>query len=301
MPAARDNASSRARALISRVGEVMTLPMIVESLIELTGNPSTTAPQIAEIITKDPVLAAKVLRTANSSFFGFRSRTASVSGAVVRLGMKQVRSVALAMGVSKLFSGQAGREGYSRANLWVHSVAVGTMNELMTAVCPLQEVRQAAGEALLAGLVHDIGVIVEDQYMSKRFPEAPAAAFSLKEHLHQVERQMFGWDHAELGGMLLERWKFPERVAAAVRLHHGGPGLADNVLAVMTAMSEFLVARAAVGYCDCHPERISTGAFGKLQQRLGLMGAALNALRERFSAGIEEALEVFSPEAAGGA
>ena len=180
MPGSPGNRSGGAEALIARVGEVLTLPMIVETIINLTHNPNVNAGHLAEAISKDPVLAAKILRTANSSFFGFMSRTTNISSAVVRLGVKQVRSVALALSVSKLFSGEPGKEGYSRANLWAHSVAVGTMNELMTVICPLQEVRQTTGEALLAGLVHDIGIIVEDQYLARKFTEAPAMALAHK-------------------------------------------------------------------------------------------------------------------------
>ena len=105
---------------------------------------------------------------------------------------------------------------------------------------------------------------------------------------------MFGWDHAELGGLLLKRWKFSDRVVGAVALHHGGAGLGDNILATMTAMSEFLTAKAGVGYCDCHPEHIPIESFGKLQQRLGLMGPTIGALREKFNVQIKEALEVFA-------
>ncbi|HOX05539.1 MAG TPA: HDOD domain-containing protein [Planctomycetota bacterium] len=291
---------SRAEALVRRVGEVMTLPQVVRKVIDLTHNPAANSKMLAAAIGEDPVLAAKLLRTANSSFFGFMSKTSDIGGAVVRLGTKQVRSLATAIGVAGMFTGGADKDGYSRLNLWRHSVAVGTMNETMTTVCPVPGIRQLAGEALLAGLVHDIGIIIEDQYLPNKWPQVPAAAFMLKDSLTTAERQQFGFTHAEVGGLILNRWKFSEQTAGAVAIHHGGPRLLDNLLGCMTAMSEILVARAGVGYCDVNPERISQEAFGEMQKRLGLMGPALAQLRDVFAERIAETLEVFALEAAAG-
>jgi HD-like signal output (HDOD) protein len=290
---------NRAEALVRRVGEVMTLPHVVRKVIDLTHNPSANSKMLAEAIKDDPVLAAKLLRTANSSFFGFMSKTTDIGSAVVRLGIKQVRSLATAIGVGNMFTGGADKDGYSRLNLWKHSVAVGTMNETMTQVCTVPGIRALAGEALLAGLVHDIGIIIEDQYLPNKWPQVPAAAYMLKDSLVNAERQQFGFTHAEVGGLILARWKFTEQTVNAVALHHGGPGLQENLLGCMTAMSEILIARAAVGYCDVNPDKISPEAFGFLQKKLGLMGPTLNKLRETFGQRIGEALQVFALDGAG--
>jgi HD-like signal output (HDOD) protein len=291
---------NRAEALVKRVGEVMTLPHVVRKVIDLTHNPSANSKMLAEAVSEDPVLAAKLLRTANSSFFGFVSKTNDISSAVVRLGIKQVRSLATAIGVGNMFTGGADKDGYSRVNLWKHSVAVGTMNEAMTTVCSVPGIRALAGEALLAGLVHDIGIIIEDQYLPNKWPQVPAAAFMLKDSLTVAERQQFGFTHAEVGGLILARWKFTDQTVTAVAMHHGGPGLQDSLLGCMTAMSEILIARAAVGYCDVNPDKTSPEAFGFLQKKLGLMGPAVAKLKEAFAQRIGEALAVFSLEKTAG-
>ena len=291
--------TSRAEALAARVDQLMTLPVVVQRVIDLTHNPNANAKMLAEAISVDPVLAAKLLRTANSSFFGFLTKTTDISSAVVRLGLKQVRSLAMALSIGKLFSGDPGKDGYSRVNLWKHCIAVGTMNETMAAVCSVAGIRATSGEALLAGLIHDIGIILEDQYLPNRVPEVPPMAFALKESLPPIEEKIFGFNHAELGGLVLKKWKFTEQVVAAVALHHGGVGLEASTLASMTAMSEFLMARMPVGYCDCHPDRVPADMFGALQKRLGLMGPTIGNLRTRFGERIEEALDLFALEPAG--
>ena len=284
---------NRAEALIARVGEVMTLPTVVKQVIDLTNHPATNSKMLAEAIGNDPVLAAKVLRTANSSFFGFSSKTVDIGSAVTRLGLKQVRSVALATGVGKMFGGAADKDGYSRPNLWKHSVAVGTMNEVLASICSVQGIRQTAGTALLAGLVHDIGIIVEDQYLPNKWAQVPSSAFMLKESLPAIETQQFGFNHAEVGSGLLHRWKFADEVIAAVAGHHR-PKADSSLICVMTAMSELLVARAAVGYCDCHPARESADTFAMLQKRLSLVGPAVMQVHESFQSRIAETLEILA-------
>jgi putative nucleotidyltransferase with HDIG domain len=284
---------NRAEALIARVGEVMTLPTVVKQVIELTHHPATNSQMLAAAIGNDPVLAAKILRTANSSFFGFSSKTADIGSAVTRLGMKQVSSVALATGVGKMFGGAADKDGYSRPNLWKHSVAVGTMNEVIASICPVPGIRQTAGTALLAGLVHDIGIIVEDQYLPNKWAQVPSTAFMLKESLPPIETQQFGFNHTEVGSGLLHRWKFADEVVAAVVGHHR-PKADSSLLCVMTAMSELLVARAAVGYCDCNPARESADTFALLQKRLSMMGTVGVQVHDAFLARISETLEILA-------
>lgn len=287
---------SRAEALAARVDQVMTLPVVVRRVIELTHNPQANARTLADAISVDPVLAAKVLRTANSSFFGFLTKTTDIGGAVVRLGVKQVRSLAMALSVGKMFSGDPGKDGYSRVNLWKHCIAVGTMNETMAAVCSVAGIRETSGEALLTGLVHDMGIILEDQYLPNKFPELPPLAFTLKESLPAIELKSIGFDHAELGALVLKKWKFTEGVVEAVATHHSGGGSGGNLLASMTAMSEYMLAGSSFGYSDCHPGRVPQDKFGALQKRLGLLGPAIANLRTRFGERIEEALSLFALE-----
>ncbi len=290
---------NRAEALVSRVGDIMTLPHVVKEVISLTHDPNSNNKKIAAVVANDPVLAAKLLRTANSSFFGFLSKTTDIDGAIVRLGTKQVRSLAMAVGVGNMFSGGADKDGYSRLELWKHSVAVGTMNQIMTSLCQVPGIRQLGGEALLTGLVHDIGIIIEDQYLPNKWPQVPASAYMLRESLPIIESQQFGFNHAAVGGLLLKRWKFADTVIAAVTLHHDRSVAQDSLLGSMTAMSEFLVARAGVGYCDINSEKISQAEFEALQKRLGLMGPTLGQVRDTFASRIAEALEIFALQPAG--
>ncbi|MHC4885837.1 MAG: HDOD domain-containing protein, partial [Planctomycetota bacterium] len=109
---------SRLSTLLKEIDEVVTLPVVVQEVMNACRDPKSNAKGIAKIIANDPILTVKVMRTANSSLFGFLFKTKDLEAAVTRLGIKQIRSIAAAMGVGKLFAGGVGEAGYSRLAVW---------------------------------------------------------------------------------------------------------------------------------------------------------------------------------------
>jgi len=281
-------------AIVERISDAETLPVIVTEIVRVTNDPRSDADTLAEAVAKDPALSAKIIRTVNTSFFGFLVKAKDVQAAVVRLGMGKVRDIALGLGVSKLFSGPTDVDGYSRVNVWKHSVAVGILNEILVETLPSSQARQLSGEALLAGLVHDLGIILLDQYSHKRYDPLPALAQSLKEPLYRVERDEYGFDHAQLGAAVLKHWRFPDDIVAAVAMHHEqGPG-EDHLLSTITAMSEVLATAKEVGYCDMLV--ISKKRFAHLAEKLHVKTETMAAVRDHFDARVKEGLEIFSVE-----
>jgi HD-like signal output (HDOD) protein len=268
--------------------------MALEEVLSLTSSPDADAKQVAAAIGRDPVLTAKVLRVSNSSFFGFLFKTRDLENAVVRLGIRQIRQITTALSIGKLFAGEGSGEGYSRLAVWRHSVAAGVMNELLTKCCPIYRLRQLAGEALIAGLVHDIGIILMDQYLAEEYRPLPEKALATRTPLYLLERQAFGFHHADLGGRVLHKWRLPGEVVAAVARHHDAPGAEEELLTRSTMLSEILVASAKVGYGD--QMQVSRKVFSQLQSDLRLMGKAMVMLRKHFPARLREALEVFAIE-----
>ncbi len=286
------------KALVREIGEAASLPMVVYEILRVCDDPRSDARALAAAVATDPVLAAKLVRMANSAFFGLVHKTADIRSAVVRLGLKNVRNAALGLSVSKLFESPVDSDGYSRPNVWKHSVAVATLNELLAGASKVSAVRALAPEALLVGLVHDIGVILEDQYAPARFSDLPALAWKLREPLHKVEKDDLGFDHQDLGRAVLIKWRFPQRLAEAVGSHHRpGPSPADT-LAAITAVGEMLAAAKKVGYYDV--PRIDKDLFGTLARRLGLGVREIGAVGRSFDARLAQALEVFAVGAAAG-
>jgi HD-like signal output (HDOD) protein len=287
--------TTRMDKLVAKIDDAFTLPMVMQEVLELTSDPNVNAKKVAKAIGRDPVLTAKVLRVSNSSLFGFLFRTSDLSSAVVRLGVKNVRQIVTAVSIGKLFRDEGVDEGeYSRVNVWRHSVALATMNDLLCSIMPINALRHLKGEAMIAGLVHDIGIIFMDQYLGEQYRAVIGEAAETEGALRAIELRRLEFDHAQLGGRVLQKWRLPHVITDAVTAHHSEPGRQDHPLTQITQIGEMLVASFDVGYTD--QKRVSRQAFSFLQARLGLMGKTVVTMRKNFPQRLEEALDVFAIE-----
>ena len=200
---------------VSRATEVSTLPHVALRVMGAARNPSSTASDLKTIVEGDPSLSARVLRTVNSAAYAVRSKVTNLHQAISLLGFNQIRNLAITASVSHSFKTENVSGTYRRAGLWRHLVSVGICARLIAA-----RTRMSAFEdAFLAGLLHDFGIIIEDQHTAKAF-RAMLSSLDDSRPLTEVEQQYLGFDHTLLGARVAEAWKFPLPVKAAIRFHH---------------------------------------------------------------------------------
>lgn len=204
-----------ARRIIDRIEALPTIPVVVARLVEIAHSPDACAAEVHAILQHDQSLALKVLRLANSSFYGSSGRIRTLSHAVVVLGFRTVRSIALSAFAFDAL-GWKGSRGFDRAAFWRHAVGVGV------AARSLAERRGGPDpeEAFLAGVVHDVGKVALDQFAHAAFAGAIETARAKGLPIRDAERRTIGIDHAEVGGRLAERWGLPPTLAEAIALHH---------------------------------------------------------------------------------
>ena len=201
--------------VVARVNEISTLPHIAMKVMEVANDADSSAIDMKNVIETDPALSARVLRCVNSSAFGLRDKVSNLQRAISFLGLKQIRSLALTASVAELFAKDEAIGPYTRRGLWKHLVAVGVCARLIA-------MRQAVADfedAFVAGLLHDIGIVLEDQYVHDHFRCAVNDLGDGKT-LVEVERNHLGFDHAKLGTKVAESWRFSERVKTAIGFHH---------------------------------------------------------------------------------
>ena len=184
-------------------------------------DPESTAQDLHEVISNDPALCTRILKVVNSSFYGLPGQIASINRAIVMLGLNAVKNIAIAASLAKLFRGGELTPFFSAKDLWEHSnaVAIG---------CKLLSDRLGMGlsdEAYLAGLIHDIGIMVEMQYDRSDLIDAVDRCDadmngSPKKGLMECEEEVFGANHQDFGMGLCKKWKFPAPFAAAAGFHH---------------------------------------------------------------------------------
>jgi putative nucleotidyltransferase with HDIG domain len=203
--------------LVRRIDEISTLPQMAVRIMRTVDDPNSSAADLRELLESDAPLSARVLRYVNSSAFGVRSRITNLQQAIAYLGLKQVRSLALTASVSDLFRRDECIGLYRRSELWRHMVAVALCSRMLARQLNLD----TAGpeDLFLAGLLHDIGIILEDQYVHAQF-FAAIRMLDRERSLCAMERERIGFDHTELGQAVCSHWQFPELVLDTVRYHH---------------------------------------------------------------------------------
>lgn len=227
--------SERAREMVARIRGLPPLPAVAYKLGELLGRETTTAREVAELLGSDPAIATRVLEIANSAFYGYRNRIATLSHAVMVLGFNSVRNIVLTAGLLRsLELGGTWAPG-EQQRLWRHAVATGALARTIAA-----ERNEPTEQHMLAGLLHDVGqIVIQGWYPSQA--RRIAARVDEGATRREAELEALETTHEELGAELLERWQLPPLFVDAARSHHE-PGLAreSRTLAAIVHVADVL-------------------------------------------------------------
>ena len=209
--------------VVKRIDEISTLPQVALRVMEIANDPDSGAVDLKEVMESDAALSARVLRCVNSSAYATRSKVTNLQQAVAYLGLNQVRNLAMTASVSELFKTDETIGTYRRAELWRHLVSVGICARLIAMRRKFQDFE----DAFLAGLLHDIGIVLEDQHVHDVFCRMIRSLDESKT-LIEAERKHLRFDHTGLGEKVAETWGFPEVVKATIRHHHASADYQDE-------------------------------------------------------------------------
>src|SRR5665213_1545202 len=197
---------------LTRYKDLPTLPDVVARVMQIVSNPLTTAEDLNQIISLDPALTFKVLRLANSSFYGFPKEITTITQAVTILGFNTIRNLSLSVSVHKMMFAERERGLFSYRDFWKHCVAVGVCSRILSRRIGYRN----EDNAFTAGLLHDIGKSLLERVDHAAFLSAIEVSRAEKRALWQVERDLLGVDHAFVGGRLAEIWNLPHELRLAI-------------------------------------------------------------------------------------
>lgn len=274
---------------IREISHIATLPEVTLKIVELVEDPSSTAQDLHNVIANDPALSSRILKVVNSSFYGLPGQIGSINRAIVMLGLNAVKNIAIAASLAKLFRGGDLSHGFSARAVWEHAVASGATTKLIADAARVG----LADEAFLAGLMHNIGLMVEMQFDRNKLIEVVqtlgvnADGVPVND-MREVEAQIFGADHQDFGKGLCERWKFPNNFALVTGFHHNPMAAPADArrLPSMVYLANRLVAsvqgqfRLDLPSLEIAPEVLDV---------LSLDGSTVQNLRERVPAEISAA------------
>ncbi len=277
-----------ARQTIKQLGQLATLPSVTLRIMRLADDPHATGDALDALLAADPALGARVLRVVNSAFYGLPGTVSTTSAAIVRLGFAAIRNIAIAASLTRMFRGGRIGDSFDAKELWHHSVAVAEAARLLA----IRTRRGSPDEALLAGLLHDIGIVVAMQASRSEFEQLLRALDGPAPlTFAQAESEHLGTTHELLGAALSESWGFPASLAQVTGHHHAPMSLPpdDRVLPALVHVADHLAAQCKLGYArTVCADGIEPGVL----EFLGLTETDLDAVREKLPVATAEASQV---------
>jgi HD-like signal output (HDOD) protein len=234
------------QSALSQLKGLGTISSAAMRILALADDPGVSEERLYDALSLDPALSARVLKVVNSAFYRRQREIASSRDAIRLLGISAVRNIAIASSLHRLFRGGRSIDGFDPADLWTHATAVAALSRELAA----RSGKASPEEALLAGLLHDMGIIAEAQLWPSEFGAAVLAVQTqVAPSLRDAERTSLGMAHDEMGALLCSAWNLPNAFGAVCRHHHDvEPALQERmVLPMIVHVADVLAVSAQLG------------------------------------------------------
>ncbi|OIQ52006.1 Ribonuclease Y [Pseudodesulfovibrio hydrargyri] len=266
------------QTLLEAVERMPAFPESVHQILELSGDINCSQKDLVEVIKKDPVFTLKILRLVNSPYFGLSREISSINHASVYLGLNTLKNVSLGLAAV----GAIPRSASDRLDMgafWLHSLAVAACASMLGRKLGVS--RDDVANYFAAGLLHDIGKVVFALYLPDRFQTAIRLAAEPGSSLHRCELEVIGATHADIGGLLAEKWHLPGELRETIASHHsmgeGGDFMLTDCLFTANQISKKLSFGSAG---DFHVEPLPAGVVNRLGMTMDELIADLPSLGE---------------------
>lgn len=231
---------SKVKRVVSNIRNLPTPPIVFHQIQKVINDPNVSAEQIASILSEDPAMSVKVLRLTNSAFYGLSREIESVKHAVIIVGLEAIKNLVLSASVLDMFKGKNIDDDF-QDKFWRHSLATAFGCRLL-AKRLRDKVMVDPDSAFSAGLLHDVGKIILVCFLHEEYLQFKEARDNNNTSMDfEIEQELLGFNHAEIGAFLTEQWKIPSKLTEAIACHHGvGEINSESALSCIVFMANFL-------------------------------------------------------------
>ncbi len=257
-----------------RESEISSIKNIVSGIIKLINDPESSAGDFKEIIQIDPPLTGKLLRLANSAYYAPRKEICEIQQAMIWVGFDALKELALSQKVCEVFEGRSLIEGFSRNALWKHCVAVALLGKLIYR----REFGEKGENIYVAGLLHDIGIIVLEQFRPKDFEWIVRKTVTGRRSQDETEKEILGFDHGQMGRAIAEDWELPRNLTEIIGSHHDPESISAEYSRIGLTLyaADYVCQQRNIGYLEC-PFR-DEKRFRRCLKKLDLTSYALDLI-----------------------
>jgi putative nucleotidyltransferase with HDIG domain len=205
---------NRIESYIQKIEQIPTLPVVSKQIMNLMSDEDVSVKKVAELIEMDQAMAVKILKIANSSFYGTLTKVITIDHALVVLGLAEVKAILLAFSIHNFF--RSNNNGYERSRFWKHAIVCSQIARFLA-----RHFKMGMDESLfLSGLIHDMGKVVFDHYFHEEFVRVVEYVNQHNGTFSVAEKEIMGMTHYQVAAKLLQQWRFPEKVVTQVFYHH---------------------------------------------------------------------------------
>lgn len=264
--------------------DISSIKQVVTEILKIIKDESSSAKDLRNIVEKDPPLCAKVLKLANSAHYGYPKSISDIQEAIICIGFDAVKELALNQKVCELFMKEDTTHGFSRLSLWKHCSAVA----LCCKTIYRREFRERGDNIYVAGLLHDLGIIVEDQFFREMFEQALKKSAQEGINLYIAEKATLKIDHADIARTIADDWDFPDELIYAMGLHHEPTEVEEEFERIVFTVyiANYICQREKIGYVDA-PFR-DVNLFNNCLSSLGIKAKAMDIIVEELKEEIKK-------------
>lgn len=259
--------------VILKVMELPVLPVTAQKVLGLMSDPDVSIEKIKRIVSIDPGLATKILKIANSAFYGGYRNIQNLTQAILRLGLSSVRNIVVATSLKNVYK----RFGLAEKLLWEQmigsAIAAGIIARKSRVADP--------EDAFIGGLLHDIGMVVLNNEFPDKFAKVMEKVYNDEVSFSTAETEVFEFTHREVGALVVRKWGFPENIEFLLRNFDNHEVVSKerwmHDLVTIITMADRVCQKFGMGWHKPHGDDVD---FGDLPETLGLTGVALDEALE---------------------
>jgi putative nucleotidyltransferase with HDIG domain len=233
-----------AQAILKEVKDLPPFSVVANRALKLTNDPRSSAIDISRVISYDPAFTARVLRMANSAYYGFARKVTTVSDAIVILGYETLKSVVLALTLQKFYDREIKGYGLEKGDMWKHSVGCALAARMIATKVKYKSVE----EAFVGGLLHDVGKIILNQFVRDELDKIIELSSTEGLSFSEAEKKILGFDHQDIGAKVADKWNFNEKIVEAIKQHHRPQkAIRDPELTAIVHVADFICLSLGLG------------------------------------------------------
>ncbi|HRP01818.1 MAG TPA: HDOD domain-containing protein [Candidatus Kapabacteria bacterium] len=207
--------SPRIAKKLESIRDLPTVPIVISEVLSAIDDPKMSTLKLSQIIEKDQGLTARVLRVANSPFYGFSKRISTIDLAIVVMGYNALKEIVLSLVIKRFFS-RISSNIFDIRTFWHYGLFCGSTSRLLARKLGYK----IAGEAFVAGLMHDLGILVIAEYFSEDYKKIKLLTESGKQSRIEAEIAVLGSSHGDIGAWIADKWNLPTQISRSIKLHH---------------------------------------------------------------------------------